>query len=64
MEEGATGTVVTESISTEGVPSVGAPGVETISETTIVSQPNRTNVKYPKTKRVSGCVNVSVSFVD
>ncbi|XP_055504076.1 histone-lysine N-methyltransferase SETD5 isoform X1 [Leucoraja erinacea] len=51
VEEGATGTVVTESISTEGVPSVGAPGVETISETTIVSQPNRTNVKYPKTKR-------------
>ncbi|XP_032893014.1 histone-lysine N-methyltransferase SETD5 isoform X3 [Amblyraja radiata] len=51
VEEGATGTVVTESISTEGVPSVAAPGVETISETTIVSQPNRTNVKYPKTKR-------------
>ncbi|XP_078270248.1 histone-lysine N-methyltransferase SETD5 isoform X4 [Rhinoraja longicauda] len=51
VDEGAAGTVVTESTSTEGVPSVAAPGVEPISEPTIVSQPNRTNVKYPKTKR-------------
>ncbi|XP_072328940.1 histone-lysine N-methyltransferase SETD5 isoform X4 [Scyliorhinus torazame] len=51
VEEGATGTVVTDAISTEGVASEGAPGVETISASAIASQPNRTNLKYPKTKR-------------
>ncbi|XP_038668365.1 histone-lysine N-methyltransferase SETD5 isoform X5 [Scyliorhinus canicula] len=51
VEEGATASVVTDPISTEGVASVGAPGVETISGSAIASQPNRTNLKYPKTKR-------------
>ncbi|XP_067837918.1 histone-lysine N-methyltransferase SETD5-like, partial [Heptranchias perlo] len=51
VEEGATGTVVTDSTSTEGVANVGAPGVESTSGSTVVSQPNRTNLKYPKTKR-------------
>ncbi|XP_069792781.1 histone-lysine N-methyltransferase SETD5 isoform X5 [Narcine bancroftii] len=50
VEEGATGAIVTESTSTEGVPSLAAP-VEAPSGSTVVSQPNRTNVKYPKTKR-------------
>ncbi|XP_067908097.1 histone-lysine N-methyltransferase SETD5 isoform X2 [Heterodontus francisci] len=51
VEEGATGAVVTDSTSTEGVASVAAPGVETTSGTAVASQTNRTNLKYPKTKR-------------
>ncbi|XP_072438071.1 histone-lysine N-methyltransferase SETD5 isoform X1 [Chiloscyllium punctatum] len=51
VEEGATGAVVTDSVTAEGVTNVGAPGVETTSGTVIASQTNRTNLKYPKTKR-------------
>ncbi|XP_043563712.1 histone-lysine N-methyltransferase SETD5 isoform X4 [Chiloscyllium plagiosum] len=51
VEEGATGAVVTDSATAEGLTNVGAPGVETTSGTVIASQTNRTNLKYPKTKR-------------
>ncbi|XP_048403433.1 histone-lysine N-methyltransferase SETD5 isoform X2 [Stegostoma tigrinum] len=51
VEEGATGAVVTDSTTTEGVTSMGTPGVETTSGTIISSQTNRTSLKYPKTKR-------------
>ncbi|XP_062923745.1 histone-lysine N-methyltransferase SETD5 isoform X3 [Mobula hypostoma] len=66
VDEGAAGTVVTESTSTEGMPSSGAPGVETTTGTTVVSQPNRTSVKYPKTKRylVSEWLNDKVERSD
>ncbi|XP_059800757.1 histone-lysine N-methyltransferase SETD5 isoform X4 [Hypanus sabinus] len=66
VDEGAAGTMVTETTSTEGVPSSGAPGVETTTGTTVVSQPNRTSVKYPKTKRylVSEWLNDKVERSD
>ncbi|XP_072928944.1 histone-lysine N-methyltransferase SETD5 isoform X1 [Hemitrygon akajei] len=66
VDEGAAGTMVTETTSTEGVSSSGAPGVEITTGTTVVSQPNRTSVKYPKTKRylVSEWLNDKVERSD
>uniref|UniRef100_UPI00398F2234 histone-lysine N-methyltransferase SETD5 isoform X2 n=1 Tax=Pristiophorus japonicus TaxID=55135 RepID=UPI00398F2234 len=65
-EEAAPGAVVTDTASTEGAAIVGAPGVETTSGAVVASQTNRTNLKYPKTKRylVTEWLNDKVERLD